>query len=97
TALPVAAVHGLADHVRDRLVLPALVHDGALLDDGHAHADVADLGAHLGDPPGHVAHAGADLGNALGAVGGVRLLPAFGAVGGAGTLVGLGDALGHLD
>ncbi len=90
-AFPVAAIDAATASGRDRLVGDARLHDGALFDGRHAHADAAGHGPRLGDSLPHRASARPGFRIALALVSGVGLLPALGAIARAGAGVGLGD------
>jgi hypothetical protein len=92
-ALIVAAIHAAANHVGHRLAGDVRLHDGPLFNRRHADADLADYGLDFRDGLVHRASARAGFGNALAAIGGVRLLFTLAGVNGPGRGVVFGHPL----
>lgn len=96
-AFPVAAIDAALDHLGHGLAGDVLLHDGAFLDRGHAHADLAGFGADFRNMLVDDARARARFWNAFTTVGRVFLLSAFYLVDGAGALILFGHPFFHTD
>jgi len=97
TALPVAAIDALGDHLGLGDVAVVRLHDGALFDAGHLHADLAALFTPLGHLLVHRATPFPAFLHGAALVGGVLLDALFGFVRDTFDLVRLGDVLGAAD